>query len=512
MSGDLALPQLPELADLERPLDGYIRVSRVGDRSGASYISPDVQRRALERWAEGHDVELVIHEPEENVSGGTMDRPVFNEVMRRIRAGESGGIVFYTLDRFSRDLGDGMRTLLEITDRGCIFASATEALYDPTTANGRLALQFNLMLAEYYRSRSTESWAASLEHAVGRGVHIAPGLPYGYAKDDAKRLVPDPDRAGAARRAFEMRGREGLPYPQIAEWLNARAPTRADGHQWAAGSVQRMLRRRVYLGVAHWGEFENTAAHEPLVSAELWEAAQRPVAAYRPPREGDDVALLHQVVRCAGCRFTMSRALNRSGDRERFYYRCRVHRVSGRCEAPAAVRADGDAGLEEYVERLVDAELDRRAAQLLGSQNTDELATAIAEHQAAAADVEALRQDVTARRRLGTRWLEFLEPYLQAEEDAGARVARLRAVHSSPVVGLTSHAYRERSRRERAAILRSMIDVVFVRSTGGTRGRHAVPLGGDRVHVLWRGAGPDDLPAANAASAVVPWPWPERER
>jgi hypothetical protein len=93
---------LPSLADLELPVDGYIRVSRVGDRSGESYISPDIQRNALEAWAAERGVELVVHEPEENVSGGTMDRPVFNRIMRRIRAKESGGIVVYKLDRFAR--------------------------------------------------------------------------------------------------------------------------------------------------------------------------------------------------------------------------------------------------------------------------------------------------------------------------------------------------------------------------------------------------------------------------
>jgi hypothetical protein len=63
---------LPSLGDLELSVDGYIRVSRVGDRSGESYISPDVQRRALEAWAAERRVELVLHDPEENVSGATM--------------------------------------------------------------------------------------------------------------------------------------------------------------------------------------------------------------------------------------------------------------------------------------------------------------------------------------------------------------------------------------------------------------------------------------------------------
>jgi hypothetical protein len=46
---------LPTLADLTLPVDGYIRVSRVGDRSGESYISSDVQREAIERWAHERD-------------------------------------------------------------------------------------------------------------------------------------------------------------------------------------------------------------------------------------------------------------------------------------------------------------------------------------------------------------------------------------------------------------------------------------------------------------------------
>jgi DNA invertase Pin-like site-specific DNA recombinase len=121
---------LPSLGDLELPADGYIRVTRVGDRSGESYISPDVQRRALEAWAAERVVQLVLHEPEENVSGGTMDRPVFNRLMERIRARESGGLVVYKLDRFARTLVGGLTTLNEITERRALFASATEPLFD----------------------------------------------------------------------------------------------------------------------------------------------------------------------------------------------------------------------------------------------------------------------------------------------------------------------------------------------------------------------------------------------
>jgi site-specific DNA recombinase len=380
---------LPSLADLRLPVDGYIRVSRVGDRGGESYISPDVQRQAIEGWAREREVELVLHEPEENVSGGSMDRPVFNRLMARVRGGDSGGIVVYKLDRFARTLVGGLTTLNELTERRALFASATEPLFDFTTADGRIFLQLNLMMAEYFRERSRESWETSLTHAVGRGVHIAPGVPYRYAKDDGKRLVPDP-RAPFVREAFEQRV-SGAPFQRIADWLNREAPPRRDGRPWAATSVERMIRRRVYLGVAHWGVQENRNAHPALVDGEVWHAAQARVQAYSKRRQDADIALLHGVVRCAGCRFRMSRALTTSQGYRRQYYRCRVQRVSGTCEAPAAVRADRVDGLEAYVEEVVCVELDRRAGSFVEMSDAGALAEALEELERARARDDRLR-------------------------------------------------------------------------------------------------------------------------
>jgi site-specific DNA recombinase len=485
-------------------VDGYIRVSRVGDRSGESYISPDIQRNALEAWAVERGVDLVVHEPEENVSGGTMDRPVFNRIMRRIRAKQSGGIVVYKLDRFARTLVGGLTTLNELTDHRALFASATEPLFDFTTADGRIFLQMNLMMAEYFRERTKESWAASLTHAVRRGVHIAPDVGYGYAKDESKLLVPD-GRAPFVRQAFEQRSR-GWPYQRIADWLNNEAPARSDHRPWTATSVDRMIRRRVYRGVAHWGAHENRTAHPAIVSDELWHAAQRKVHRYSKKRTSKDIALLHGIVRCAGCRFLMSRALTTSGGYRRQYYRCRVHRVSGTCAVPAAIRADRHDGLEAYVEAVVCRELDRRARSYVEVSDFAALADALAQLDEARDDLESMRRDTSARRRLGSLWLSFVDPLVEAVEVAEKQVAELHASQASPSLsGLTADAYRSLEREERAAVLVAMIGCVFVRNVGGPRGPQAIPVDERRVRILWRGQAPTDLPAHNKASAVSPW-------
>ena len=496
---------LPSLADLALPVDGYIRVSRVGDRSGESYISPDVQCRALEGWAAERGIELVMHDPEENVSGATMDRPIFNRIMRRIRGRESGGIVVYKLDRFARTLVGGLTTLNELTDHRALFASATEPLFDFTTADGRIFLQINLMMAEYFRERTREGWETSLTYAVGRGVHIAPDVPYGYEKNGDKRLIPDSSRAPFVLQAFELRA-EGWPFQRIAERLNQQAPGRADARPWTATSLERMIRRRVYRGIAHWGEHENRRAHPALVSEGLWHAAQRRAQHFSKRRQSAEVALLHGIVRCAGCRFLMSRALNTSGGYRRHYYRCRVHRVSGVCPAPAAVRADGADALETYVETLVCAELGRRAASYVGVADSDALTEALAELEATREDLEAMRRDVSARRRLGGLWLSFVEPLADAVDEADRRVAALRASQLFPELsGLTAQAYRSLERVERATVLRAMVGCVFVRNVGGPRGPQAIPIDDRRVRILWSGQAPDDLPAPNKASTITAW-------
>ena len=77
-----------------------------------------------------------MHDPEENVSGATMDRPIFNRDHAAHPGGKSGGIVVYKLDRFARTLVGGLTTLNELTDHRALFASATEPLFDFTTADG----------------------------------------------------------------------------------------------------------------------------------------------------------------------------------------------------------------------------------------------------------------------------------------------------------------------------------------------------------------------------------------
>lgn len=94
-----------------RTMDGYIRASRVAGREGSAYISPDVQREAVQRWANYRGVTIANWEVDEDQSGGTQDRPGLRRILERIDAGLTDGLVVWRLSRFARNVGGALGDL-----------------------------------------------------------------------------------------------------------------------------------------------------------------------------------------------------------------------------------------------------------------------------------------------------------------------------------------------------------------------------------------------------------------
>src|SRR5258708_6159730 len=239
-------------------LDAYVRVSKVAGREGESFISPSVQRERIEAWASLHGAELTWHEPELDVSGGGMRRPVFDEIMARIRSGESGGVVVAKLDRFARTLVGALSTLEEFERHGAVLISVAENL-DLSTPMGKAFLRILLVFAELERDRISENWGTATNNAIARGVHIAKFTPVGYDKGPDKRLVPN-DEAPAIHEAYLMRAAHRT-RTEIALRLDAIAP-RPSGGRWTPSNVERVIKNRVYLGEAYRGQAVNPDAHE----------------------------------------------------------------------------------------------------------------------------------------------------------------------------------------------------------------------------------------------------------
>lgn len=458
-------------------LDAYIRVSKVRGRAGESFISPTVQRERIESWAQAHGHTLIWHEPELDVSGGTMQRPVFDRIMERVRSGESDGVIVAKLDRFARTLVGALSTLEEFERRGAVLVSVADNI-DLSTPMGKAFLRILLVFAELERDRISESWRTASSNAIARGVHIAKFTPVGYERSPDKRLIPSGE-APAIHEAFLMRAAQKT-YTEIARRLDHSAP-RPGGGRWTRSMVDRIIKNRVYRGEAYRGENVNADAHLPIVTVAEWQAAN--LVPVRAIARGQRQSLLGGFVRCAGCRYLLAphrlEESEKAGGRAPVY-RCRGTHTAGPCTAPASINGRK---LDRYVESVWREQMAQEALTI--QHDSDALQAATEKLSEAEAELAAFAADLTLRRVLGSDYHAAAEARAAAVNQAQGELQRALA----PVAdGDAIESYDDLPIEDRRRILGSSIDAVIVR-----RDDARVPIE-DRVTILWRGEGPDDLP------------------
>lgn len=281
---------------------GYRRVSRVGARE--HLISPELQEERIVAHAGSRGLPVRILPPELDVSGGKRSRPILDDAIGAVERGEAAGIIVADLDRLSRmEMLDALETIARIESVGGEVIAVAQN-FDPTTPEGRLVRNNFLALNAMYREQKALQIAAAKERAVRLGIWPAPIVPIGYVKGPDRRLRLGED-APKVRAAFRARA-QGKAWREVAEILGV-----------GLSGARKLVRNRVYLGEINVGEWNNPAAHKPLVDRALWEAAQTEHPA--PIRRGDGEWLLKGLVRCAGCQRIMTasegayRCLGRAG-------------------------------------------------------------------------------------------------------------------------------------------------------------------------------------------------------
>lgn len=385
-------------------MDGYVRVSRRMGRAGPAYISPKIQKEAIERWAQYRDVEIIKWHEDEDHSGGTQNRPGIREAIRRIEAGDTEGIACWRLNRFARNVSAAIEDVKRIEAAGGYLAFVEEDI-DPTGPFGSFLLTVLLAVSTLERDNISSGWQSAKTRAVERGVKVG-RAPMGYEKNEDGVLVLS-EEADLMREVFRLAGRGSL--QPVLSLLKKNRPDRA----WTMSTIRRLLASRTYLGEVSYGDLLNANAHEPLVTRSEWEAAQQPSEQRRKP---DAFFPLSGIAVCAGCGFPMVG----SRSNEVRVYRCkyqysRPYGTRHDCEAPAVISAER---LESYTRKVL-----KRVWMTDGWRVSDTPPEGADEAQAALEDAEAelfaFAEDRTMRKALGdAKYHELLGERTDAVEEA----------------------------------------------------------------------------------------------
>ncbi len=142
------------------------------------------------------------HYDDGGFSGGTLERPALQRLLRDIQADLVDVIVVYKIDRLSRSLMDFAK-LVEVMDaHGVTFVSVTQS-FNTTTSMGRLTLNILLSFAQFEREVIGERIRDKFAASRARGMWMGGKVPLGYDVVNRKLVVNDAE-AARVRRVFEL--------------------------------------------------------------------------------------------------------------------------------------------------------------------------------------------------------------------------------------------------------------------------------------------------------------------
>jgi hypothetical protein len=249
----------------------------------------------------------------------------------------------------------------------------------------------------------------------------------------------------------------------------------------------------------------NSEAHEPLVTRAEFEAAQG-TTTVATPRNGDGL-LLSGLVRCQGCRYVVKPDSMKDRDGSTLgLYRCRGRHAAGKCPAPATIMARL---LDPYVEAQFLAALGPDGPLAEASEANAAIELAVAAVQEAEREVDGYLAATPASVVGPQRFRTGLEERQRVLEVAQARLAEARqtsAFVGDLTPGSLLEAWPSLSVSEKRHLLTAAVDAVVIRAVRGSGRSGAIK---DRVRILWRGQGPDDLPGRGRRVPLASFSWGE---
>jgi site-specific DNA recombinase len=183
---------------------------------------------------------------DEAEGGSTVERPKFQLMLEKAKAGCFDVIVVWKLDRFCRSLVDLVNVERALRENGVSLCSVTEFL-DTTSTIGRFNFRTIGSVAELERELIGERARMGL-HALAKK-HRWPNAhpPLGYERLGDGRLKVTGKEAKLVRKIASMYLNEKS-MPRLAFLLNKEGIQTKNGKQWTAATVRDILTDEIYVG------------------------------------------------------------------------------------------------------------------------------------------------------------------------------------------------------------------------------------------------------------------------
>lgn len=246
----------------------YIRVSSQEQADEGYSIGEQTER--LKKYAEAMSWNVYKIYVDPGYSGGNMDRPGLNEMIKDVEAGEIDTVVVYKLDRLSRSQFDTLYLIEKVfLANNTDFISMTEN-FSTNTPLGRAMIGFLAVFAQLEKDKINERTlmgkeARAKEGKWGGGSSEPIGYDYDPATDTLNVNEYEKMQILEAIDLFL----KGVPLRTICRVFTAKGYVyqgrSKKTHDWDPQRLKYVFANRVYLGyISHKGEWYK-GDHEPII-------------------------------------------------------------------------------------------------------------------------------------------------------------------------------------------------------------------------------------------------------
>ena len=360
----------------------YERLSRDDNLEGESY-SIGNQKKLLAKVAKEKGYTNLVHFLNDGISGVTMDRPGFVEMICQLEQGKAAAVFVKDLSRLGRNYIEVGRLTEEFFPDHDIRLVAVSDNIDTAEGENELAPIRNLFNEWYARDISKKRRISN--KIKGNAGEPMGQPPYGYIKDpnDPKHWIVDDEAAQVVRRVYSMT-LEGFGTEQIAAqlekddvltprayWLTKGIKRPGKGKQqpptkWNSSTITKILSLQEYCGDIlnfktysksyknkkridndreNWVVFQDV--HEAIIERAVYEQVQQKRGKIRKRRTNNgEHNMFSGLLVCADCGSNLHFHFNQ-GNPEIKYFNCSNYKGNrGTCTSTHYVRVDF---LEEVV-------------------------------------------------------------------------------------------------------------------------------------------------------------------
>ena len=366
----------------------YERLSRDDNLEGESY-SIGNQKKLLTKVAKEKGYTNLVHFMDDGISGVTMDRPGFVDMIRQLEEGRAAAVFVKDLSRLGRNYIEVGRLTEEFFPEHDIRLVAVSDNIDTAEGENELVPIRNLFNEWYARDISKKRRISN--KIKGNAGEPMGQPPYGYMKDpdNPKHWIVDDEAAQVVKRIYSMT-LDGLGTEQIAAqlekdgiltprayWLQKGVKRPGKGKQlpptrWNSSTVTKILSLQEYCGDIlnfktysksyknkkridndreNWVVFKDV--HEPIIERAVWEQVQQKRGTRRRRRTSEgEKNMFSGLLVCADCGNNLHYHFNQ-GNPEIKYFNCSNYKGNrGTCTSTHYVRVD-------FLEQVVLGEIKR---------------------------------------------------------------------------------------------------------------------------------------------------------